>query len=74
MGSSQVQKGDLTVDPIKPGGIHELIRDTLLSLSETENVPEFLDTKDVSRSFDEEKYHQRNKVETVFSVVKKKVR
>jgi hypothetical protein len=26
----------------------------------------------IAHSFDEEKYHQRNKVETVFSVVKKK--
>jgi hypothetical protein len=58
--------------------IHELIRDTLRSCSlyrsETENVNESLDyyRRRIAQSFDDEKYPQRNKIETVFSVLKRK--
>jgi hypothetical protein len=58
--------------------IHELIRDTLKSCSlipvrnrKRKRIIGYYRRR-ISRSFDQEKYHQRNKVETVFSVLKRK--
>jgi transposase len=58
--------------------IHELIRDTLKSCSlipvrnrRRKRIFGYYRRR-IARSFDQEKYHQRNKVETVFSVLKRK--
>jgi len=58
--------------------IHELIRDTLNSRSlipirnrKRKRISGYYRRR-IAQSFDEEKYHQRNKVETVFSVLKRK--
>jgi hypothetical protein len=58
--------------------IHELIRDTLNSCSlipvrnrKRKRISGYYRRR-LAHAFDEEKYHQRNKVETVFSVLKRK--
>jgi transposase len=58
--------------------IHELIRDTLNSCSlipvrnrKRKRISGYYRRR-IAKSFDQEKYHQRNKVETVFSVLKRK--
>jgi transposase len=58
--------------------IHELIRDTLTSCSlipvrnrKRKRISGYY-RRQIALSFDQEKYHQRNKVETVFSVLKRK--
>ena len=58
--------------------IHELIRDTLNSCSlipvrnrKRKRISGYYRRR-IAQSFDDEKYHQRNKVETVFSVMKRK--
>ena len=58
--------------------IHRLIRDTLNSCSlipvrdrKRKRISGYCRRK-IALSFDQEKYHQRNKVETVFSVLKRK--
>ena len=58
--------------------IHELIQDTLNSCSlipvrnrKRKRISGYYRRR-IAQSFDEEKYHQRNKVETVFSVLKRK--
>jgi transposase len=58
--------------------IHELIRDTLNSCSlipvrnrKRKRISGYY-RRCIAQSFDEKKYHQRNKVETVFSVLKRK--
>ena len=58
--------------------IHELIRDTLNSGSlipvrnrKRKRISGYYRRR-IAQSFDDEKYHQRNKVETVFSVMKRK--
>ena len=58
--------------------IHELIRDTLNSCSlipvrnrKRKRIFGYYRRR-IAQSFDDEKYHQRNKVETVFSVMKRK--
>jgi hypothetical protein len=58
--------------------IHELIRDTLNSSSlipvrnrKRKRISGYY-RRQIVQSFDQEKYHQRNKVETVFSVMKRK--
>jgi hypothetical protein len=58
--------------------IHELIQDTLNSCSiipvrnrKRKRISGYYRRR-IALSFDEEKYHQRNKVETVFSVMKRK--
>ena len=58
--------------------IHELIQDTLGSCSlipvrnrKRKRISGYYRRR-MARLFDEEKYHQRNKVETVFSVLKRK--
>jgi len=58
--------------------IHELIHDTLDSCSlipvrnrKRKRISGYYRRR-IARLFDEEKYHQRNKVETVFSVLKRK--
>lgn len=55
--------------------IHELIRDTLHSYSfipvERKRIPGYYH-KRLGQSFNLDIYHQRNKVETVFSVLKRK--
>ncbi len=58
--------------------IHELIQDTLSSCSlvpvrnrKRKRIAGYYRRR-IAQSFDEEKYHQRNKVETVFSVLKRK--
>jgi transposase len=58
--------------------IHELIRDTLKSCSlipvrnrKRKRISGYYRRR-IAQSFDQEKYHQRNKVETVFSVMKRK--
>ena len=57
--------------------IHELIRDALNSCSlipvrnrKRKQISGYY-RKRIAQSFDQEKYHQRNKVETVFSVMKR---
>ena len=58
--------------------IHELFRDTLNSCSlipvrnRKRNLISGYYRRRIAQSFDDEKYHQRNKVETVFSVMKRK--
>ena len=59
-------------------GIHELIRDTLNAGSiipvrdrKRKRISGFY-RRELARSFDQARYHQRNKVETVFSVLKRK--
>jgi hypothetical protein len=58
--------------------IHELIRDTLNSCSlipiRTRKRKRILGyyRKRLAKSFDPDQYHQRNKVETVFSVLKRR--
>jgi transposase len=59
--------------------IHELIRDTLNSCSlipvrnrKRKRISIYYYRRQIALSFDQEKYHQRNKVETVFSVLKRK--
>jgi hypothetical protein len=59
--------------------IHELIRDTLTSCSlipvrnrKRKRISIYYYRRQIALSFDQEKYHQRNKVETVFSVLKRK--
>jgi transposase len=61
-----------------PEEIHELIRDTLNSSSllpvrnrKRKRISGYY-RRQIAQSFDQEKYHQRNKVETVFSVMKRK--
>lgn len=58
--------------------IHELIQDTMGSCSlipirnrKRKRIAGYYRRR-IARSFDERKYHQRNKVETVFSVLKRK--
>jgi hypothetical protein len=58
--------------------IHELIRDTLNSYSlipvrnrKRKRISGYYRRR-IVQLFDQEKYHQRNKVETVFSVMKRK--
>jgi hypothetical protein len=58
--------------------IHELIHDTLSSCSlipvrnrKRKRISGYYRRR-IAQSFDEEKYHQRNKVETVFSVLKQR--
>jgi hypothetical protein len=58
--------------------IHELIHDTLNSCSlipvrnrKRKRISGYYRRR-IAQSFDEERYHQRNKVETVFSVLKRK--
>ena len=58
--------------------IHELIRDTLNSCSlipvrnrKRKRISGYYRRR-LAQAFDDEKYHQRNKVETVFSVLKRK--
>ena len=58
--------------------IHELIRDTLNSCSlipvrnrKRKRISGYYRRR-IAQSFDDKKYHQRNKVETVFSVLKRK--
>ena len=58
--------------------IHELIRDSLNSCSlipvrnrKRKRISGYYRRR-IAQSFDQEKYHQRNKVETVFSVLKRK--
>jgi hypothetical protein len=58
--------------------IHELIRDTLNSCSlipvrkrKRKRISGYYRRR-IAQSFNEEKYHQRNMVETVFSVLKRK--
>jgi hypothetical protein len=58
--------------------IHELIRGTLNSCSlipvrnrKRKRISGYYRRR-IAQAFDEEKYHQRNKVETVFSVLKRK--
>jgi hypothetical protein len=58
--------------------IHRLIRDTLNSSSlipvrnrKRKRISGYY-RRQIAQSFDQEKYHQRNKVETVFSVMKRK--
>jgi transposase len=58
--------------------IHELIRDTLNSCSlipvrnrKRKRISGYYRRR-IAQTFNEEKYHQRNKVETVFSVMKRK--
>jgi len=58
--------------------IHELIRDSLNSCSlipvrnrKRKRISGYYRRR-IAQSFDEDKYHQRNKVETVFSVLKRK--
>ena len=58
--------------------IHELIRDTLNSCSlipvrnrKRKRISGYYRRR-IAQSFDPERYHQRNKVETVFSVMKRK--
>jgi transposase len=58
--------------------IHELIRDTLTSCSlipvrnrKRKRISGYY-RRQIALSFDQQKYHQRNKVETVFSVLKRK--
>jgi len=58
--------------------IHELIRDTLTSCSlipvrnrKRKRISGYYQ-RQIALSFDQEKYHQRNKLETVFSVLKRK--
>jgi transposase len=58
--------------------IHELIRESLNSCSlipvrnrKRKRISGYYRRR-IAQSFDEEKYHQRNKVETVFSVIKRK--
>ncbi len=60
--------------------IHELIRDTLHSYSlipvrkrKRKRISGYY-RKRLSQSFDLEVYHQRNKVETAFSVLKREIR
>jgi len=59
--------------------IHELIRDTLNSCSlipvrtrKRKRISGYYRRR-FAQAFDEDKYHQRNKVETVFSVLKRKL-
>jgi len=60
--------------------IHELIQDTLNSCSlipvrnRKRNRISGYYRRRLAQSFDEEKYHQRNKVETVFFILKRKFR
>jgi len=58
--------------------IHELIQDTLNSCSlipvrnrKRKRISGYYRRR-IAQSFDDEKYHQRNKIETVFSVLKRK--
>jgi hypothetical protein len=58
--------------------IHELIQDTMNSCSlipvrnrKRKRISGYY-RRLIAQSFDEEKYHQRNRVETVFSVLKRK--
>ena len=58
--------------------IHELIRDTLNSCSlipvrnrKRKRISGYY-RRQIALAFDQERYHQRNKVETVFSVLKRK--
>jgi hypothetical protein len=58
--------------------IHELIQDTMGSCSlipvrnrKRKRISGYYRRR-IAQSFEEEKYHQRNKVETVFSVLKRK--
>jgi hypothetical protein len=58
--------------------IHELIRDTLNSSSlipvrnrKRKRISGYY-RRQIAQSFDQKKYHQRNKVETVFPVMKRK--
>jgi len=60
------------------GEIHELIQDTLNSCSlipvrnrKRKRISGYYRRR-IAQSFDDEKYHQRNKIETVFSVLKRK--